>query len=107
MFGHFVMETSFNSQWEADNNDIPLWRQGLHYIENTACTGGNLDNAGCNYHAHGWANDAWPNQSEKQYYARGPFQLAWNYNYGRFSNIFVEGEYDSKMDLLENPDLVH
>ena len=33
-------------------------------------------------------------------------QLSWNYNYGQFSNIFVESRYDSKMELLENPDLV-
>ena len=33
-------------------------------------------------------------------------QLSWNFNYGQFSNIFVESRYDSKMELLEKPDLV-
>lgn len=108
LFAHFALETSYNSQWEVDNNNqIPLWRQGLHFIENVNCEGGNLDNAGCHYHSHGWANDAWPNQPNQQYYARGPIQLAHGYNYGRFSNVFYDGGYDSKMHLLENPDLVH
>lgn len=108
MFAHFALETSYNSQWEVDNgSQTPLWRQGLHFIENVDCTGGNLSNAGCDYHDYGWSDDYWPNQTGEQYYARGPFQLAWNYNYGRFSNIFNEGAYDSKMALLENPDLVH
>lgn len=34
-------------------------------------------------------------------------QLSWNYNYGMFSNIFVESRYDSKMELLEHPEYVH
>lgn len=34
-------------------------------------------------------------------------QLSWNYNYGQFSNIFVESRYDSKMELLEHPEYVH
>ncbi len=33
-------------------------------------------------------------------------QLSWNYNYGQFSNIFIESRYDSKMALLEDPDQV-
>jgi len=34
-------------------------------------------------------------------------QLSWNYNYGRFSNIFAPAAYDSKLYLLEQPELVH
>jgi len=48
----------------------------------------------------------WPPQSGEQYYGRGPIQLSWNYNYGAFSNILVESEYNSKMYLLNDPDKV-
>jgi len=61
MFAHFVQETSYNSQWEADNNGIPLWRQGLYYIENIDCEGGDIDNSACDYHDYGWADESWPN----------------------------------------------
>jgi hypothetical protein len=33
--------------------------------------------------------------------------LSWNYNYGAFSEVLVESVYDSRMYLLNNPDLVH
>ena len=59
------------------------------------------------YKSSNWSATAWPPQAGVQYYGRGPMQLSWNYNYGQFSNIFVEGRYDSKMALLVNPDLVH
>ena len=46
----------------------------------------------------------WPPQSDVQYYGRGPVQLSWNYNYGRYSTVFTESTYNNKMHLLENPD---
>jgi len=49
----------------------------------------------------------WPSQEDAQYYGRGPFMMTWNWNYGRFSNVFAADGYDSKMYLLKNPDLVH
>jgi chitodextrinase len=64
MFAHFALETSYNSQWEVDNNTMtPLWRQGLHFIENVDCTGGDLGNEGCDYKDYGWSDDYWPNQA--------------------------------------------
>ena len=33
-------------------------------------------------------------------------QLSWNYNYGQFSNIFGISEYNSKLKLLKDPDMV-
>ena len=87
-----------------------MFRQGLYYIERVGCEGDDSINlAHCNWHDHGWSNDAdaWPIHDGEQYYARGPFQLAWNYNYGRFSNIFYEDDYDSRKILLEYPERVH
>jgi hypothetical protein len=59
MFAHFVQETSYNSQWEHDNGN-EFWRQGLHFIELVGCEGGDVDNSNCDWHQHGWSNDAWP-----------------------------------------------
>ena len=42
----------------------------------------------------------------KQYYGRGPFQLSWNYNYGQFSNVFAPSSYNSKLYLLDQPEIV-
>jgi len=44
----------------------------------------------------------YPAVSGKCYYGRGPIQLSWNYNYGRFSD-FLYGD----IRLLNNPDEVH
>jgi chitodextrinase len=107
VFAHFVQETSYNSLWEVTHHGIDFFRQGLHYIELIGCEGGDPSNSNCDWYDLGWANDAWPVQDGKQYYARGPFQLAWNYNYGRFSNVFhTEGGYSSFMYLLEHPEEV-
>lgn len=54
----------------------------------------------------GWAGEAWPPQKGAQYHGRGPFQLSYNFNYGAFSNIFVESTYDSKMYFLKYPEKV-
>jgi chitodextrinase len=112
MFAHFVVETGYNSKWLAENKNpaserIPLWRQALHEIENQGCAGNDGSNNGCNYYADDWTTEpeAWPNQGDAQYYARGPLQLAYNYNYGRFSSTFIDGGYNSgKLELLENPE---
>lgn len=44
----------------------------------------------------------YPAVSGKCYYGRGPIQISWNYNYGRFSD-FLYGD----TRLLTNPDEVH
>jgi len=51
--------------------------------------------------------EAWPPNPNEQYYGRGPMQLSWNYNYGQFSNVFAPSSYNSKMYLLDYPDLIH
>ena len=33
-------------------------------------------------------------------------QLSWNYNYGQFSNVYSTSTYDSKLELLNNPEKV-
>ncbi len=42
----------------------------------------------------------YPGASGKTYEGRGPIQLSWNYNYGRFSDFL----YGDKSVLLNNPD---
>ena len=73
-------------------------------MEEIGCAGST--SYGCRYAQAGWSDDAWPAQSGQYYYGRGPFQLSYNYNYGRFSNIFAPSSYNSKMFLLENPNLL-
>ncbi len=47
-------------------------------------------------------NGDYPAVNGKCYYGRGPIQLSWNYNYGRFSDFLYGDER-----LLNNPDEVH
>ena len=104
IFAHWGQETGARS-WYQEGWEH--WQQGLYWVEEIRCRGTNLSS--CDYKSTNWSKeqDAWPPQANAQYYGRGPFQLSWNYNYGQFSNIFAPSAYDSKMYLLNNPDLVH
>lgn len=108
LFAHFAAETSYNSPWEVTANGIDLWRQALYFTHELGCGPGEAGNgtANCDYIDGDWQGVAWPAQEGKQYYGRGPFQLSYNSNYGQFSNVFVETKYDSKMDLLKDPELL-
>jgi len=100
IFAHWGQETG-----KRDPTDGDFWTQALYWVQEIRCNGTN--DQSCNYAQGGWASTAWPPQAGKQYYGRGPFQLSWNYNYGAFSNVFAPSSYNSKMYLLENPELVH
>lgn len=100
IFAHWTQETGKRDPSEGEN-----WTQALYWVQEIRCNGTN--DQSCNYSQGGWADTAWPAQPGKQYYGRGPFQLSWNYNYGQFSNIFAPSSYNSKLYLLENPELVH
>lgn len=102
LFAHWGQETG-----KRDPSEGEFWTQGLYYLEEMACSDGFV--SWCDYKNGGWSagETAWPNQAGVQYYGRGPMQLSWNYNYGAFSNVFnVPKVYNSRMLLLENPDLV-
>jgi len=43
----------------------------------------------------------------KSYRGRGPLQIEGSHNYGEFSKVAFESQYNSHMILLNNPDLVH
>jgi len=62
----------------------------------------------CNYKSDsdGWAGKYFPSGDDVQYFGRGPLQLSWNYNYGAFSEVLIENQYDSRMYLLEDPDYI-
>lgn len=92
IFAHWGQETGKRSHSEGE-----FWTQGLYYTEEIVKN---------DYKSWNWSNDAWPNQAGVQYYGRGPMQLSWNYNYGQFSNVATVSRYDSKMDLLMNPQMV-
>jgi len=78
---------------------------GLNHIESAKCAGGQGESDDCD-HAADWAWNLWTQpETAKQYYARGAFQLAGNYNYARLSAVLYEG-YDSANILLEDPDKV-
>ena len=100
IFAHWGQETG-----KRDPADGPFWTQALYWVQEIRCNGTN--DPSCDYKAYNWAADAWPNDPDEQYFGRGPMQLSWNYNYGQFSNIFAPSSYNSKLYLLENPDLVH
>jgi len=51
-------------------------------------------------------SDAYPAQPPAQYYARGPLQMLYTYNYGPFSNAFNVSTYDSRMTFLMHPEKV-
>jgi len=101
LFAHWGQETGKRS-----TSDGEFWKQGLYYLEEIRCSG--TTDPTCDYKQAGWAEEAWPSQPGQQYYGRGPFQLSWNYNYGQFSNVITSpSAYNSKLHLLQNPDLVH
>jgi len=105
LFAHLGQETGYG----ASSDPVPLHQQALYEIQEIRCTNANGTSkniSSCNYSSTSPAGMNWPPQSGEQYYGRGPVQLSWNYNYGSFSNILVESEYNSKMYLLKNPDLV-
>jgi chitinase len=58
----------------------------------------------CDYKSTNWSEKFYPPSRGEQYYGRGPIQLSWNYNYGSFSKVLGESNYESKMYLLEHPD---
>ena len=100
IFAHWTQETGKRAP-----DDGEFWTQGLYWVQEIGCESGT--NSGCDYSQPGWSQESWPSQPGKQYYGRGPFQLSYNYNYGQFSNIFAPSSYNSKLYLLENPDLLH
>ena len=77
LFAHWGQETG-----KRDPNDGEFWKQGLYWVEEIRCAGGN--NGSCEYKSGNWSAkpNAWPPAVGHQYYGRGPFQLSWNYNYG-------------------------
>ena len=93
---------------DSDGNPVPHWRQGLYFLEENYCIKGGkgYGSDACKYYQPGWSEkaNAWPPQEPERYYGRGPFQLSWNYNYGRFSNVFATtGGKDTRMVLLKDP----
>jgi len=105
LFSHLSQETGYNDP----NDPVDLHQQALYHIFEMRCAdlnGVSKNDPTCDYKSSNWSATAWPNNSAKQYFGRGPVQLSWNYNYGAFSNILVESEYNSKMYLLNDPDAV-
>lgn len=101
LFAHWTQETGKRMPGEGE-----FWQQALFHVEEMRCK--DTTDPSCDYKQAGWADDAWPAQPGQQYYGRGPFQLSWNYNYGQFSNVVASpSSFNSKLFLLENPDLVH
>ena len=78
LFAHFVQETSKNSGWDVTNLGIELWQQGLYFKEYASCnTDAKRAANDCTFgywDPNSWANkaEAWPQQSGKLYYGRGP-----------------------------------
>ena len=102
IFAHWGQETGLRDPSEGE-----FWTQALYWVQEIRCNGTN--DATCDYIETNWTADAdvWPATPGKQYYGRGPFQLSWNYNYGQFSNVFAPSSYNSKLYLLDQPELVH
>lgn len=94
---HFAQETG--AHWSGLEGVDEEWRQGLYWIEEIACAGGQGGDS-CNYMSGGWSSTAYPRGSSSvQYYGRGAKQLSWNYNYGPFSKVI----FGDKNVLLKDP----
>ena len=94
MFAHYAQETG---KHDAFDQTVPEWRQSLYYITEIGCPGA----AKCSNYTQ-WSNASFPPTSGQLYFGRGPKQLSWNYNYGRFSRTFLQ----NKQVLLDAPDRV-
>jgi hypothetical protein len=71
------------------------YKWGLYFLEE------NPDTSEKNSYAD-TTKKKYPPVPGAHYYGRGPIQLSWNYNYGKFSELW----FGSKDDLLENPGLL-
>ena len=94
MFAHFAQETG---KHDPSDSVVPEWRQALYYIREIGCPGSGK----CSNYTQ-WGNTFFPPTSGQTYYGRGPKQLSWNYNYGRFSRMFL----GNKQLLLDQPERV-
>jgi len=107
LFAHFSKETGFNTAGATVPAGYPgagqkvdeAWRQALYFIREKDCGG-----SGCDYFSSDYGNDvSYPRpDSTTQYFGRGAFQLSWNYNYGRYSNV----QFGDSSVLLNDPDRV-
>lgn len=104
MFAHYNQETGYHDP----NNAIPEWRQALAHYTEWWCTSPQtgIESGDCEYAQDwdSWSLHAYPPQTGKRYFGRGPLQLSWNYNYGAFSKVLVDSTFDSHMHLLNNPE---
>ena len=95
LFAHLSQETGYNS----DASNIALHQQALYHLFEMRCAdleGVSKNDPSCDYKSTQYAAVNWPPVDGKQYFGRGPVQLSWNFNYGAFSNVLVESEYNSK-----------
>ena len=87
---NIAQETNGSSE-EATGNDF---KWGLYFLEEK--------NINSSYTYNDTARNKYPGIAGKYYYGRGPGQLSWNYNYGKFSEVW----YGSKDTLLQHPELL-
>ena len=91
-FGNISQETTGGWDDIGSGNYGAYEDWGLHAVQEN----GQSDTEYKNY------TGDYPAASGADYYGRGPLQISWNYNYGRFSD-FLYGD----TRLLTNPDEVH
>ncbi len=88
---NIAQETS--GGWQDAPGGYFKW--GLYFLEE------NRDTAEFNRYADS-SKKNYPPATGVHYYGRGPLQLSWNYNYGKFSEMW----FGRKEDLLDTPDLL-
>jgi hypothetical protein len=88
---NIAQETS--GGWQDAPGGYFKW--GLYFLEE------NRDSSEINRYADSTKKN-YPPVPGAHYHGRGPLQLSWNYNYGKFSEMW----FGRKEDLLENPDLL-
>ena len=104
IFSHMIFESNGG---QPDHHEY--FRQGLKHVKDHHC--GKYPKfppfdgpPECNFHSHGWSAKTWPPYEHAQYYSRGPLQMKWNYNYGRFSDAVYPGYPKDKMNIMMHPE---
>ena len=106
LFAHFSKETGYNHAGAVVPAGYPGagekvnegWRQAFYFTEEVKCAKGQ---GGCDYYSTGNLNGTiYPRpHRNRKYFGRGAFQLSWNFNYGKFSQVL----YGDESVLLNNP----
>ncbi len=91
----FLANIAYETGGGWDDAPGGYYKWGLYYTQELKCENG------CPQYSD-TTKKKYPPVAGQSYHGRGPLQISWNYNYGQFSEIFL----NSKETLLNDPALV-